>query len=172
MIILPARIYTTSMKKQTFNFSHMCNIGAEHASGKYFLFLNDDIGILHQGWLDRLTGHAAQEHVGAVGAKLLYPDSTDIQHDGVLNLTCGPSHAFSHMDDAQSYYFARNRVEYDWLAVTGACLMVDRQSSMRLAALMKDFRLPTMILTCVLNWQRLVIIMYVVMTSSCIIMSL
>ena len=30
------------------------------------------------------------------------------------------------MDDAQSYYFARNRVEYDWLAVTGACLMVDR----------------------------------------------
>ena len=37
---------------------------------------------------------------------------------------------------------------------------------------MKDFRLPTMILTCVLNWQRLVIIMYVVMTSSCIIMSL
>ena len=124
---------------QTFNFSHMCNIGAEHASGKYFLFLNDDIGILHQGWLDRLAGHAAQEHVGAVGAKLLYPDSTDIQHDGVLNLTCGPSHAFSHM---------------------------------RLAALMKNFRLPTMILTCVLNWQRLVIIMYVVMTSSCIIMSL
>jgi len=113
-------------EKQTFNFSHMCNIGAEHASGKYFLFLNDDIGILHQGWLDRLAGHAAQEHVGAVGAKLLYPDSTDIQHDGVLNLTCGPSHAFSHMDDAQSYYFARNRVEYDWLAVTGACLMVDR----------------------------------------------
>lgn len=114
-------------EKQSFNFSHMCNLGAEHASGKYFLFLNDDIGILHQGWLDRLAGHAAQEHVGAVGAKLLYPDSTDIQHDGVLNLTCGPSHAFSHMDDVQSYYFARNRVEYDWLAVTGACLMVDRE---------------------------------------------
>lgn len=114
------------VQEEAFNFSHMCNVGAEHATGEYFLFLNDDIGIRHQGWLSRLVGHAAQAHVGAVGAKLLYPDSTDIQHDGVLNLTCGPSHAFSHMDDAQSYYFARNRVEYDWLAVTGACLMVDR----------------------------------------------
>lgn len=114
------------VKEEAFNFSHMCNVGAEHATGEYFLFLNDDIGIRHLGWLSRLVGHAAQSHVGAVGAKLLYPDSTDIQHDGVLNLTCGPSHAFSHMDDSMTWYFQRNRVEYDWIAVTGACLLVAR----------------------------------------------
>lgn len=113
-------------ERRTFNFSAMCNLGAKKATGQYYLFLNDDIGILHKGWLSRLVGHAAQSHVGAVGAKLLYPNSTDIQHDGVLNLACGPSHAFNHMDDKQSYYFCRNRVEYDWLAVTGACLLVAR----------------------------------------------
>lgn len=126
-------------EKKPFNFSHMCNVGAENASGDYFLFLNDDIGILHRGWLSRLVGHAAQAHVGAVGAKLLYPDSSDIQHDGVLNLTCGPSHAFSHMDDTQSYYFARNRVEYDWSAVTGACLLVARDKYYEVGGFNEEF---------------------------------
>ncbi len=110
-----------------FNFSAMCNIGEKHATGQYLLFLNDDIGICQKGWLNRLVGHASQAHIGAVGAKLLYPETSEIQHAGVLNLTCGPSHAFSHMDDRQSYCFCRNRLEYDWLAVTGACLMVSRQ---------------------------------------------
>lgn len=110
-----------------FNFSAMCNLGASRASGDYLLFLNDDIEIRENGWLSRMVGHAAQSHVGAVGAKLLYPGTLEIQHDGVINLPCGPSHALNHMEDNKEYYFLRNRVEYDWLAVTGACLLVDKE---------------------------------------------
>lgn len=40
-----------------------------------------------------MTGHAAQPHVGMVGAKLLYPDSSVIQHIGITNLVIGPSHS-------------------------------------------------------------------------------
>lgn len=53
----------------------MCNIGAKEAKGDYYLFLNDDIEIINEEWLERMVGHAELEHVGAVGAKLLYPNS-------------------------------------------------------------------------------------------------
>ena len=68
-------------EKADFNFSHMCNVGAAKAKGNLLLFLNDDIEIIGQDyedtdWLSVLVGQAKQESTGAVGAKLLYPDST------------------------------------------------------------------------------------------------
>ena len=77
-------------EKMDFNFSRMCNNGAKEAKGEYFLFLNDDIEIINEEWLERMVGHAELEHVGAVGAKLLYPNSKLIQHIGVINIANGP----------------------------------------------------------------------------------
>lgn len=111
-------------EKMPFNFSRMCNIGAKKAHGQFFLFLNDDMEIFQEKWLDILVGHASLAHVGAVGAKLYYPDSKQIQHAGVFILPVGPSHALLNMNDSFSYYFERNRVEYNYLAVTGACMMI------------------------------------------------
>ena len=107
-----------------FNFSRMCNLGAANARGDYLLFLNDDIEIIGAHWLERMLGHAQQSHVGAVGAKLLYPQSTLIQHVGVSNLEGGPHHSFQGLDDRSPCYFGLNRVDYDCIAVTGACLLV------------------------------------------------
>lgn len=75
------------------SFSEANNIGIRHASGDYFLFLNNDISVTDY-WLDALL-HAAQteEHAGAVGARLIYPESRDpkkrkksyaIQHAGIV----------------------------------------------------------------------------------------
>jgi hypothetical protein len=50
-------------------------------------------------WLQRMLGHAQIPHAGAVGAKLLYPDSKKIQHCGVINIGNGPVHAFGGMTD-------------------------------------------------------------------------
>ena len=111
-------------EKMDFNFSHMCNIGAEAAKGEYLLFLNDDIEVLGGEWLQRMLGHAQLSHVGAVGAKLLYPNTTKIQHAGVISIHDGPVHAIGFMDDIAECYFYRNRLDYDYLAVTGACLMI------------------------------------------------
>jgi glycosyltransferase involved in cell wall biosynthesis/uncharacterized protein YoxC len=111
-------------EKKDFNFSYMCNLGAAYATGEYLLFLNDDIEIISGEWLDRMLGQAELPHVGAVGAKLLYPDTTLIQHAGVINIESGPVHEFAKMDDEESYYFNRNRLDFDCLAVTAACLLV------------------------------------------------
>lgn len=110
-----------------FNFSKMCNIGADYAKGEYLLFLNDDIEIFQTDWLERMLGHAQQKHVGAVGAKLLYPETTIIQHAGVSNLFEGPSHNFIASDDQINHYFSWNRLDYNCIAVTGACLLVSNK---------------------------------------------
>lgn len=113
--------------KYDFNFSHMCNIGRANANGDYLLFLNDDIEIIQHDWIERMLGHAQQKHVGAVGAKLLYPQSTIIQHGGVSNIVDGPSHDFISLDDSYPYYFGLNRVDMDRIAVTAACLMLSTE---------------------------------------------
>ena len=112
-------------EKMNFNFSRMCNIGAKEAKGDYYLFLNDDIEIINEEWLERMVGHAELEHVGAVGAKLLYPNSKKIQHIGVINIANGPVHAFIGYNDDNIYYFGRNKIDYNWLVVTAACMLVN-----------------------------------------------
>lgn len=110
-----------------FNFSAMCNLGAEAATGKYLLFLNDDIEALESGWLQAMRALAEQSHVGAVGAKLYYPGGHKLQHLGVVNLAIGPGHCFLEQEDEGDLYYGRNRYNYNYLAVTAACLMVRKE---------------------------------------------
>lgn len=122
-----------------FNFSRMCNVGAEKASGEFLLFLNDDIEISEavkqnpnltepvEQWLTVLTGQAQVSYTGAVGCKLYYPGGIQFQHAGVLNLPIGPGHCLYGMDDDLNYYYGRNLLDYNFCAVTGACLMVERK---------------------------------------------
>lgn len=114
-------------EKQPFNFSRMCNLGADRARGAYLLFLNDDMEIIQEDWMVKLFEKAALAHVGAVGAKLLYPDTDLIQHAGVTNLAVGPAHKLLKESDSISYYHGRNRGVHNMLAVTAACLMVERR---------------------------------------------
>lgn len=110
-----------------FNFSKMCNIGADNASGEVLLFLNDDIEVLDGVWLENMVGHAQVPYTGAVGAKLLYPDKDSIQHIGIINILNGPIHPFAGYTDQSTYYFNRNRIEYNYIAVTAACLAIDKK---------------------------------------------
>lgn len=111
-----------------FHFSAMCNLGAERANGEYLLFLNDDIKIIEEEWLQRMLGQAMLSYAGAVGAKLLYPNfMKQIQHCGIVMTEEGPKHLCAHQSDEFTYYFGRNRWNYNYLAVTGACLMVSKE---------------------------------------------
>lgn len=110
-----------------FNFSAMCNIGAEKAQGKYLLFMNDDIEIIQKDWLGIMLGQASRPHVGAVGAKLWYAGSSTIQHVGITNMAIGPSHKLTTLADDRNYYYGRNLLTYDMIGVTAACLMIDRR---------------------------------------------
>jgi GT2 family glycosyltransferase len=110
-----------------FNYSGLNNLGARKAAGEILLFLNDDTEVLTPDWIERMAGYAQLDHVGSVGAKLLYPGGREIQHGGVLNLAHGPDHAFLRRDADDPGYFLRNIIEYDWAAVTGACMMIERR---------------------------------------------
>jgi GT2 family glycosyltransferase len=109
-----------------FNYSEINNVGARHARGEILLFLNDDTEVISKDWLDRMAGYAQLAHVGAVGAKLIFPKTRSMQHCGIVNLAVGPGHAFLAGDADTPIAFARNMLEYNWLAVTGACLMIER----------------------------------------------
>ena len=109
-----------------FNFSAMCNMGVRRAKGEYILLLNDDIEVVERNWLRILLGQAYLPGVGAVGAKLWYPEEEKIQHAGVTNMHVGPSHKLTTFPDDRNYYYGRNTVSYDMAAVTAACLLVRR----------------------------------------------
>jgi len=110
-----------------FNFSYMCNRGVKEASGNFFLFMNDDIEVISNDYLNKMLLYARREEVGAVGIKLLYPDSSLIQHIGVCDLDCGPTHKLSHHNDKAIHYFGVNRFSRNVYAVTGACMLVDSE---------------------------------------------
>ncbi|MFC0282188.1 glycosyltransferase family 2 protein [Camelimonas abortus] len=123
---LAARGATVIRHDAPFNYSGLNNIGARRARGELLLFLNDDTEVITPDWLERLAGYAQAPHVGAVGALLLYPGRPAIQHVGVVNTALGPLHAFLHGDPGRPVPFLRQTLERNWLAVTGACLMVAR----------------------------------------------
>ncbi len=68
---------------EAFNWSRANMIGAAQTDAPLLVFANNDVEMLTPGW-DVLIEDALQmPGVGAVGAKLLYPDGT-IQHAGIL----------------------------------------------------------------------------------------
>ena len=106
----------------TFNFSDLSNRGAAAAAGPVLLFLNNDVEVLEPGWLGELVRHAVRPEIGAVGAKLLYPDRT-IQHGGiVLGIGGVAGHSHLGVPDADPGYFCRMVIAHEVSAVTGACL--------------------------------------------------
>ena len=119
--------FTYIYEPMPFDFSKMCNLGEKKAKGDLILLMNDDMEIIEGSWLERMAGQAILPHVGAVGAKLWYAGTENIQHAGVTNLKIGPSHKLITFPDEEDYYFGRNRVTYNVAAVTAACLMVSRK---------------------------------------------
>lgn len=119
--------YQYVYKPMEFNFSAMCNLGAERANGEYILLLNDDIEIIEENWLDIMVGQAMLPNTGAVGAKLWYPKEERIQHTGITNMEIGPSHKLVTFPDDRTYYYGHNTLPNDMLAVTAACLLVRKE---------------------------------------------
>lgn len=110
-----------------FHFSAINNFAAAQADGEYLLFLNNDAQVITPGWMETMLGICSQEDVGAVGAKLLYPDGT-IQHAGIVIGLCGVAgHIFSGMPAERAGYMGRAVVMQEFSAVTAACMMTKRR---------------------------------------------
>lgn len=125
-----------------FNYSKINNLGVKEAKGEYLLLLNNDIKIISPDWLEQMLMHAQRPEVGAVGAKLYYPDNT-IQHAGiVLGLGAHRSAGHSHygMPKENLGYMGRLCYTQDVTAVTGACLMVRKSVYEEVGGLDENFR--------------------------------
>ena len=110
-----------------FNWAQLNNAGAQVANGEVLLFLNNDIEAHRQGWLSALVGQAIRPDVGAVGARLVYPDRR-LQHCGVVvGLIGAAGHPLVGLSEGQSGYMHMARTTRDCSAVTGACLASRRE---------------------------------------------
>jgi GT2 family glycosyltransferase len=111
-----------------FNFSHKMNVGAAHARGDHFLLLNDDIEVIESDWMSAMLEYSQQREIGAVGAKLLYPDGR-LQHIGiVLGVGGGAVHPFHHHAGASPGYASSAVSVRNYSAVTAACMMTRRDA--------------------------------------------
>ena len=110
-----------------FNYSYINNYAVSKSNGEYIVLLNNDTEIISSNWLRDMVGFAMQDHVGCVGAKLLYPNRT-VQHCGVVTGVGGVAmHAFVSTGDENYGYFGRLVSVYDWSCVTAACLMIKKE---------------------------------------------
>ncbi|MCB1777809.1 MAG: glycosyltransferase, partial [Candidatus Competibacteraceae bacterium] len=109
-----------------FNYAAINNFAASHAAGEHLLLLNNDMSVISSDWLEALLEHSQRPEVGAVGAKLYYPDDT-VQHGGVIIGIGGiAGHAHKHFAAHNPGYFARLHLVQNLSAVTAACLMVKK----------------------------------------------
>ena len=109
-----------------FNYASVNNFAAAHATGDLFLFLNNDIESIQPDWLESLVRQAVQPGIGAVGAKLLYPDDT-IQHAGiVIGMGGVAGHRYVNFPRDAHGYHQRLTFTQNVAACTAACLLVPR----------------------------------------------
>lgn len=114
--------------KKEFNYSAINNYAVRHAKGDYLLFLNNDVTIITENWIEEMLGMCQRSDVGAVGVKLIYPDHT-IQHAGcVIGMGGIAGHMFVDMPSNRTGYLHKASIIQDMSAVTAACMMMKREA--------------------------------------------
>jgi GT2 family glycosyltransferase len=108
-----------------FNFSRNLNEATRGVKGTHLLFLNDDTEVISPDWIDQLLLYSVQDGVGAVGAKLYFPDGT-LQHVGIALSAAGPGHPYYGEPRETPGYLQCCVEPRNWVAVTAACLMTPR----------------------------------------------
>jgi glycosyltransferase involved in cell wall biosynthesis len=112
---------------QPFNYSALNNAAVELANGELVGLINNDIEVISPDWLSEMAGTALQPGVGAVGARLWYPDMT-LQHGGViLGIGGVAGHAHKRLQAGDHGYFQRAVLTQSLSAVTAACLVVRKK---------------------------------------------
>jgi GT2 family glycosyltransferase len=108
-----------------FNFSAQNNYAVTFAKGEILGLVNDDIEVTSADWLTEMVSHALRPGVGAVGARLWYPDHT-LQHAGMVLVGGVARHVHKHLPAGKLGFNGRAVLTQNFSAVTGACLVVKK----------------------------------------------
>jgi len=110
--------------RRPFNYSAINNFAAREASGELLCFLNNDMEVITPEWLEEMVSHASRAEIGAVGAKLYFPDKT-LQHIGIILGLGGPAgHVLYKFNGNTGGYYNRARLVCNYSAVTAACMVL------------------------------------------------
>lgn len=113
---------------EPFNFSRLNNLAAAQANGEILGFLNNDLEVINDGWLKEMVSHAVREKVGAVGARLWFPNNL-IQHAGVILGIGGiAGHSLKGIEKGNPGYFNRAVLTQNFSAVTAACMLIKKET--------------------------------------------
>ncbi|KPZ12162.1 Glycosyl transferase, group 2 family protein [Pseudomonas syringae pv. viburni] len=111
-----------------FNYSALNNAAVRIAKGELIGLINNDIEVISPEWLSEMVSIALQPEVGAVGARLWYPDDR-LQHGGVITGLGGVAgHSHKNVPKGAPGYFCRAELIQELSAVTAACLIIKKST--------------------------------------------
>lgn len=120
------RIRIVRHDETPFNYSKLINRAVNASVAEYLCLMNNDIEIITPDWLNEMVSHALQRGVGAVGARLWYPNAT-IQHAGmIVGIKQGTGHVHKHLPRGNPGYQNRASLQQNFSVLTGACLLLSR----------------------------------------------
>jgi len=113
--------------ERPFHFAALNNLAVAGSDADVLVFLNNDTEIIDPVWVETLLEEALRPAVGAVAPLLLYPDGS-VQHAGAaLGLHGYAGHPFAGLrPDTETPFGTAAGGTRNWLAVTAACMMVER----------------------------------------------
>ncbi len=118
---------STVRDERPFNFAALNNAAVARSGADVLVFLNNDTEVVTAEWIEKLLADAQRPEIGAVAPLLRYADGT-VQHAGAaLGLHGYAGHPFAGLaPDAATPFGRANDGTRNWLAVTAACMMVER----------------------------------------------
>ncbi|MGF1656927.1 MAG: glycosyltransferase family 2 protein, partial [Verrucomicrobiales bacterium] len=118
-----------------FNYAAINNLAAQHARGRWLLFLNNDTLTCDPQWLSAMVEHGQRPDVGAVGARLHYGDFS-LQHGGVtVRGRYGATHLWPRIMSVYQSKLTLAGLIRQCSAVTAACMLTPRDLFLEMGGL-------------------------------------
>lgn len=122
-----------------FNYSEKMNVGCLRASGDRLVFLNDDIEVISDGWLEQLVAPLNEPDVGLTGARLYFSDDT-VQHAGHAYARGHYLHPYRDLPRESYGPFGALIINREASGVTAACAAMRRETFVQIGGFSE--RLP------------------------------
>ena len=126
-----------------FNHSDMNNLAVASTDSEFVLFINNDIEIISDNWLEQLVATAQMDNtIASVGALLVYPNGK-VQHGGIiLGLNGYAGHAHKDLDPKSTGYFGRLYSIQEMSGITAALSLIRKSAFQTVGGFNVD-RYPT-----------------------------
>ena len=123
-IIAPKSVHAHIAENTAGDFSLFEKLSDVPQNVKYVVFFDKDVRIITKTWLKEMLMFAQRADVGAVGAKLLYPDGK-IYHAGItVGIKNGSSYDYHGVSESDNGYMGRLVYARNVSAVSGQCMML------------------------------------------------